>query len=417
MEGVLDGLRDKCCSPYLDDVLCFPKSFHDHVEDLRRVLNRLWEHGIKLCAKNCELFRRQVKYVGRLVTSEGVQIDPKDLDAVLQMKEREPKNVGEVRGLLGFLGYYRTFIQDFSRIARPLFQLVEGLSQPNQLPVKGTITPAKRKVTKSAQLPSHTPIQWTPEHSAVVSPLIDMLTNPPSLAYPDFNLPFVVNTDASNEGLGAVLYQHQGGKLRIIAYGSRTVTPAEKHYHLHSGKLEFLALKWAVCDKFGDYLHYAPTFTVYTDNNLLTYVLSTAKLNTVGHRWVGELADFHFTIKYRPGKANVDADTLSRFPVQLQNHVLEYTETLPPETISTRWQGSKAMAEKYVRWMAALHLSSGGDDNPPITVPIITPEDIRAAQKEDETINEVITFKRGRINPNDKNNTDESRDKETHTRT
>lgn len=128
MEGVLDGLRDDCCSPYLDDVLCFSKTFHGYVEDLRRVLRRLREHGIKLRAKKCELFRRQVRYVGRLVTSEGVQIDPKDLEAVLQLKEREPKNVGEVRGLLGFLGYYRSFIQDFSRIARPLFQLVEGPS-------------------------------------------------------------------------------------------------------------------------------------------------------------------------------------------------------------------------------------------------------------------------------------------------
>lgn len=109
MEGVLDGLRDECCSPYLDDVLHFSKSFHDHVEDLRRVLHHLREHGIKLRAMKCELFRRQVRYVGRLVTSERVQIDPKDLDAVLQLKEREPMNVGEVRGLLGFLGYYRSF--------------------------------------------------------------------------------------------------------------------------------------------------------------------------------------------------------------------------------------------------------------------------------------------------------------------
>lgn len=81
---------------------------------------------MKLRPNKCELFKRQVRYVGRLVTSEGVQIDPKDLEAVLQLKEREPKNVGEVRALLGFLGYYRSFIQDFSRIARPLFKLQES---------------------------------------------------------------------------------------------------------------------------------------------------------------------------------------------------------------------------------------------------------------------------------------------------
>ena len=95
------------------------------------------------------------------------------------------------------------------------------------------------------------------------------------------------------------------------------MTSAEQNYHLHSGKLEFLALKWAVCDKFRNYLFYAPHFTIFTDNNPLTYVLSTAKLNAVGHCWVGQLADFHFDIRYRPGKTNIDADMLSRCPLDI----------------------------------------------------------------------------------------------------
>lgn len=402
MEGVLDGLRDECCSPYLDDVLCFSKTFHDHVDDLRRVLCRLREHGVKLRPKKCELFKSQVRYVGRLVTSEGVKIDPKDLEAVHHLKDREPKNVGEVRALLGFLGYYRTFIQDFSRVAKPLFQLIESPreSSPKVTPAKANKT--KQKGTSSGQLSSKTPVQWTPEHSAVVSRLVDTLTSPPILAYPDFNLPFVLHTDASNEGLGAVLYQQQGNKLRVIAYGSRTLTPAEKNYHLHSGKLEFLALKWAICDKFRDYLYYAPTFTVYTDNNPLTYILSTAKLNAVGHRWVGELADFHFTIRYRPGKSNADADTLSRYPVQLHDHLKEYTETMPPDVVSAIWQGDKAARDSDVPWVAALQLHPGADDTPYEGIPVITPESVRAAQKEDAPICEVINLKKRGWNPNDK---------------
>ena len=94
------------------------------------------------------------------------------------------------------------------------------------------------------------------------------------------------------------------------SYGSRSLSPAEKSYHLHSGKLEFLALKWAICDHFRDYLYYALSFTVYTDNNPLTYAVSSAKLNKTGLRWVGELADFNFTIQYLPGSINVDADTI-----------------------------------------------------------------------------------------------------------
>ena len=98
------------------------------------------------------------------------------------------------------------------------------------------------------------------------------------MAYPNFTDPFIFLTDASETGFGAVLYQHQKGVLRVIAYGSRTFSRAEKNYHLHSGKLEFLALKWSVCKQFLDYLYYAPSFMVYIDNNPLTYILSSAKL-------------------------------------------------------------------------------------------------------------------------------------------
>ena len=95
---------------------------------------------------------------------------------------------------------------------------------------------------------------------------------------------------------------------------SRTLTPGAKNYHLNSGKLEFLALKWAVTNKLGDYLLHGPAFEIYTDNNLLTYVLTTAKLNATGLRWVTELANFKFKIHYCSGAKSKDADYLSRHP-------------------------------------------------------------------------------------------------------
>lgn len=165
---------------------------------------------------------------------------------------------------------------------------------------------SSQRKTKGPQLPSRTPVEWKIEHQRTLETLIDMLMKPPVMAYPDFNLPFTLHTDASEKGIGAILYQHQDGKLRVIGYASRTLSPAERNYRLHSGKLEFLALKWAVCEKFRDYLFYAPYF-IYTDNNPLTYVMSTAKLNAVGHRWVGELSDYCFDIRYQPGKVHIRA--------------------------------------------------------------------------------------------------------------
>ena len=109
----------------------------------------------------------------------------------------------------------------------------------------------------------------------------------------------------------------------------------EKNYHMHSGRLEFLGLKWAVTERFSDYVRYCHhPFVVYTDNNPLTYVLTTAKLNAVGMRWVNELADYEFIIKYRPGKLNVDADYLSRISLDLEQLKAECTEEFNSQEIN-----------------------------------------------------------------------------------
>ena len=147
----------------------------------------------------------------------------------------------------------------------------------------------------------------------------------------------------------------QNGVTRVISFASRTLMDAEKNYHLHSGKLEFLALKWAITDKFTDYLKYGPPFVVYTDNNPLTYVLTTAKLNAIGLRWVAELADFNFSIKYRPGKVNQDADGLSRNPVSLDEFekgcIMEIdTESLKTLMTSPNEIVCSAISIKELEW-------------------------------------------------------------------
>jgi hypothetical protein len=153
------------------------------------------------------------------------------------------------------------------------------------------------------------PILWTNNAQDAFVKLTELLSNAPVLAYADYSLPFTVHTDASIHGLGAVLYQTQDNKERPIAFASRGLKPSERNYPTH--KLEFLALKWAVSDKFHDYL-YGHKFGVHTDNNPLTYVMITANLDATGHRWVADLASDDFNIRYRAGSQNTDADALSR---------------------------------------------------------------------------------------------------------
>ena len=153
-------------------------------------------------------------------------------------------------------------------------------------------------------------IQWNSKCQQAFDDLKRLCTTAPILAYADFTWPFKLHTDACGSGLGSVLYQTcKDDTDPVIAYGSRCLTNAESHYPAH--KLEFLTLKWVVVEKFHEYL-YGFTFDVYTDNNLLTCVLTTAKLNVASCCWVASMANYNFWLYYQAGKTNIDADTLLR---------------------------------------------------------------------------------------------------------
>ena len=208
-----------------------------------------------------------------------------------------PTSVKELRSFLGFASYYRRFVPAFASIAKPLNDIFIG--HPNN-------GGKRRKAAISLW-------EWGNSEQQSFEIKIQRLTSPPTLAYADYSKPFIINTDASGTGLGAVLYQEQDGAERVVAYASRGLRKNEINYPAH--KLEYLALKWAVADKFHDYL-YRNQFLVRTDNNPLTYVLSSAKLDATSHRWLAALSAYNFSIQYHSGKKNIDADALSRIPGQ-----------------------------------------------------------------------------------------------------
>ena len=340
MNRALGDMKGEVCEPYLDDILVYAETFEAHAQNLRRVLLRLKEKGIKLRPDKCVFAKTEVRYLGRLVSGEGYRPDPADT-ASLEKFRAPPKNIGELRSLLGFMGYYRGYVRDFSRIVKPLYDLLSEKKEESGKGKKVVKGKKSEKIggKKGQKQNSKELIHWTESHQLVLEQVIDHLQSPVVMAYPNFELPFFLTCDASNTGLGSVLYQKQDGVDKVISYASRTLSDAEKNYHLHSGKLEFLALKWAVTDRFSDYLHYGPPFDIYTDNNPLTYVLTTAKLNAVGMRWVNELADYQFKIHYRRGKENIDADYLSRRSMDIAEFKRSCTKTIGKECLSSVWSG------------------------------------------------------------------------------
>lgn len=301
METCMGELNLRECLVFIDDILIYSADFDEHLIRLENVFQKLHQYGLKLKPSKCELFMSHVKYLGHVVSEAGIHTDPDKISALTTWPV--PSSVKTLRSFLGFTGYYRRFVKNYARIVKPLNDLLIG-------------HPTNRAAKKSKR--KSTPWVWGEKQQQAFETIIERLTSPPTLGYADFSKEFIVNTDASLDGLGAVLYQVQDGKERVIAYASRGLRASEKNYAAH--KLEFLCLKWALSEKFHDYL-YGNQFVVRTDNNPLTYVTKTAKLDATGHRWVAALASYNFKLVYRSGTANRDADGLSRRP-----HPTEQTE-------------------------------------------------------------------------------------------
>ncbi|KAK7889282.1 hypothetical protein WMY93_024842 [Mugilogobius chulae] len=282
---------------YLDDLIVFGKSLEEHEERLLKVLDRLGEAGLKISLDKCQFCQPQVKYLGHIVSAQGVSPDPQKIEAVTTWPQS--RDLKSLRSFLGFCGYYRRFIANYAAIVRPLTELTKGYA-PTQKSRKHSANPNKSYLKESEPFGE----RWDNSCTQAFHQIIHCLTHAPVLAFADPTKPYELHVDASFKGLGAVLYQAQEGDLRPVAFASRKLSQSEKRYPY--------------------------TSSIRTDNNPLTYVLSTAKLNAVGHRWLAALSTYDFDVHYRPGKHNIDADILSRN----FDHATEW-ETIPEAAVKS----------------------------------------------------------------------------------
>jgi len=282
MDLVLSGLTWTTCLVYLDDVVVFSSTFDDHVLRLQQVFDRLKQANLKLKASKCRLFQRKIKFLGSIVSQEGIAPDPTKVEAVVRWPI--PTNLTEVRSFTALAAYYRKFVKGFAAIAKPLFELTQ----------KGR------------------PFVWTSRQQDAFEQLKKCLTEAPVLAAPLESGQYWLDTDASDTALGAVLQQMQNGELKVIAYASRVLTRSERSYSV--SKREQLAVVYGL-KQFRHFL-LARHFILRVDHAALTYLLKTPQPVGQSARWLDLISEYDFEIHHRAGSQHGNADSLSRRPTE-----------------------------------------------------------------------------------------------------
>jgi hypothetical protein len=264
---------DKFMVVFIDDILVYSPTAEEHEHHMRTVLEKLAQHQLYAKFSNCEFLLQEVAFLGYVLSAEGVAVDPAKIEAVKEWDQ--PCNVIEVRSFLGLAGYYCRFIENFSKIARPMTNLL--------------------KKTKE--------FEWTPKCEQSFQGLKQKLATTPMLALPNISKNFVVYCDASRQGLGCVLMQDG----RVIAYTSRQLKEHENCYPTHD--LELAAVVHAL--KIWRHNLIGNKCDIYTDHKSLKYFFTQEDLNMRQRHWLELIKDYDLEIHYHPGKANVVADALS----------------------------------------------------------------------------------------------------------
>ena len=287
MDLVLSGIQWSSCLVYIDDIVIVGKTVQNHLDNLQLVLDRIKRAGLRLKPSKCHLFQKEILYLGHRITRDGVATDPGKIDAV--RKWAVPR---EVQRFLGLVGYYRKFVSNFAATAKPLYRLTERGRE----------------------------FIWTTECEAAFLKLKSRLVSAPILAFPDFTKMFILDTDASQSGVGAVLSQLHDGQERVVAYASRVLSKAERQYSVT--RKELLAVVTFV-KHFRHYL-LGRHFVVRTDHSSLQWLYNFKEPEGQTARWLESLQEFDFEVIHRSGRNHSNADALSRCGTTGEDEVKRY---------------------------------------------------------------------------------------------
>jgi hypothetical protein len=274
MNKVFMEYLDKFVVVFIDDILIFSKNEEEHDKHLCLVLQKLRENQLYDKLNKCKFWLKEVSFLGHIISEGGISVDTSKVKDTLSWKT--PQNISDIRSFLGLTGYYRRFIEGFSKISKPMMELL-----------------AKGKT-----------FEWTPRREASFQELKKRLTTTSVLTMPDMEKSFSIYCDASGQGLGCVLVQDG----HVVAYASRQLRKHEEKYPTHD--LELAAVVHAL--KIWRHYIIGKRCEVYSDHKSLKYIFTQPDLNLRQWRWLELIKDYDLGILYHPGKANVVADALSR---------------------------------------------------------------------------------------------------------
>ncbi len=283
MARVLEGLQPKKCLVYLDDVLVVGKNLDEHCKNLEEVFEAIRQAGLRLKPTKCYFAKQEVNFLGFTISDKGLSPDPSKITAIKDFPR--PRDLTELRRFLGMASYYRRFIAGFTEIVSPL----NKLTQKNMKFV------------------------WDTQCEKAFNDLKEQLISSPVLAFPHENGEFVLYTDASDIGVGAVLAQKcEQGDEKVISFASKAFSSAEKNWT--TTEKEAFAVVWAL-QYFHPYI-YGTKVTIFTDHQALAWLRKIKQPNGKLARWILKLEQYDYTIVHKPGSMMQHADALSRAPVQ-----------------------------------------------------------------------------------------------------